>query len=105
MSGPGFSVGAAAKNSPSHRGDDFPSVSDEHARDFPARQCARPIHLKEDPMKSATFAALALAFAALFAGCDSGPEKLKLGVAGPMTGTDAAFGAQLKNGVEQAVTD
>jgi branched-chain amino acid transport system substrate-binding protein len=56
-------------------------------------------------MKSATFAALALAFAALFAGCDSGPEKLKLGVAGPMTGTDAAFGAQLKNGVEQAVTD
>ena len=56
-------------------------------------------------MKSATFAALALAFAALFAGCDSGPEKLKVGVAGPMTGTDAAFGAQLKNGVEQAVTD
>ena len=33
------------------------------------------------------------------------PEKLKLGVAGPMTGTDAAFGAQLKNGVEQAVAD
>ena len=31
-------------------------------------------------MKSAaTFAALAVAFAALFAGCDSGPEKLKLG--------------------------
>ena len=56
-------------------------------------------------MKSATFAALALAFAALFAGCDSGPEKLKLGVAGPMTGTDASFGAQLHNGVEQAVTD
>ncbi|KAB2940312.1 MAG: branched-chain amino acid ABC transporter substrate-binding protein [Hyphomicrobium sp.] len=57
-------------------------------------------------MKSAaTLAALALAFAALFAGCDSGPEKLKMGVAGPMTGTDAAFGAQLKNGVEQAVAD
>ena len=57
-------------------------------------------------MKSAaTFAALALAFAALFAGCDSGPEKLKLGVAGPMTGTDSAFGAQLQNGVEQAVAD
>ncbi len=74
-------------------------------RHFPARECARPIHLEEDPMKSATFAALALAFAVLFAGCDSGPEKLKLGVAGPMTGTDAAFGAQLKNGVEQAVTD
>ena len=56
-------------------------------------------------MKPAIFAALALAFAALFAGCDSGPEKLKIGVAGPMTGTDAAFGAQLQNGVEQAVAD
>jgi branched-chain amino acid transport system substrate-binding protein len=57
-------------------------------------------------MKSAAvYAALAIAFAALLAGCDSGPERLKLGVAGPMTGTDAAFGAQLKNGVEQAVAD
>jgi len=57
-------------------------------------------------MKSATiFAALALACVAVFAGCDSGPAKLKLGVAGPMTGTDAAFGAQLKNGAEQAVAD
>ena len=57
-------------------------------------------------MKSAaTLAALALALAALFGGCDSGPERLKMGVAGPMTGTDAAFGAQLKNGVEQAVAD
>src|SRR4029078_13229581 len=57
-------------------------------------------------MKSAaTLAALALALAALFTGCDSGPERLKMGVAGPMTGTDAAFGAQLKNGVEQAAAD
>ncbi len=57
-------------------------------------------------MKSAAvYAALAIAFAALFTGCDSGPERLKVGVAGPMTGTDAAFGAQLKNGVEQAVAD
>jgi branched-chain amino acid transport system substrate-binding protein len=57
-------------------------------------------------MKSAAvYAALAIAFAALFTGCDSGPERLKMGVAGPMTGTDAAFGAQLKNGVEQAVAD
>jgi branched-chain amino acid transport system substrate-binding protein len=37
--------------------------------------------------------------------CDSGPAKFKLGVAGPMTGSDAAFGAQLKNGAEQAVAD
>ncbi len=57
-------------------------------------------------MKSvATFAALALALATLFSACDSGPERLKLGVGGPMTGSDAAFGAQLKNGVEQAVAD
>ncbi len=57
-------------------------------------------------MKSTTIiAALALACVAVFAGCDSGPAKLKLGVAGPMTGTDAAFGAQLKNGAEQAVAD
>jgi branched-chain amino acid transport system substrate-binding protein len=54
---------------------------------------------------AAIFAAVALAFAALLTGCDSGPAKLKLGVAGPMTGTDAAFGAQLKNGAEQAVAD
>ncbi len=57
-------------------------------------------------MKPATaFAALALAITAFVAGCDSGPEKLKFGVAGPMTGTDAAFGTQLKNGAEQAVAD
>lgn len=30
---------------------------------------------------------------------------IKLGVAGPITGPNAAFGAQLKNGVEQAVAD
>ena len=31
--------------------------------------------------------------------------QVKLGVAGPITGANAAFGAQLKNGVEQAVED
>jgi branched-chain amino acid transport system substrate-binding protein len=31
--------------------------------------------------------------------------QIKLGVAGPITGPNAAFGAQLKNGVEQAVED
>lgn len=54
---------------------------------------------------AATFAALALALAALLAGCDSGPAKLKIGVGAPITGPDAAFGAQLKNGAEQAVAD
>jgi branched-chain amino acid transport system substrate-binding protein len=31
--------------------------------------------------------------------------QIKIGVAGPITGANAAFGAQLKNGVEQAVAD
>jgi branched-chain amino acid transport system substrate-binding protein len=35
----------------------------------------------------------------------SGSGTLRIGVAGPMTGASAAFGAQLKNGVEQAVAD
>ena len=56
-------------------------------------------------MTRLTLAALALVTALGLGGCDSGPAKLKIGVAGPMTGSDAAFGAQLKNGAEQAVTD
>ena len=31
--------------------------------------------------------------------------QIVMGVGGPMTGPDAAFGAQLKNGAEQAVLD
>ncbi len=34
-----------------------------------------------------------------------GAETLKIGVAGPLTGPNAAFGAQLKNGATQAVED
>jgi branched-chain amino acid transport system substrate-binding protein len=34
-----------------------------------------------------------------------GEQKLKIGVAGPLTGKDAVFGAQLKQGVQQAVDD
>src|SRR6202453_4537839 len=45
----------------------------------------------------------ALAFAiALTTGAQA---DIKLGVGGPITGGSAAFGAQLKNGVEQAVAD
>ena len=36
---------------------------------------------------------------------DTASAQVKLGVAGPITGGSAAFGAQLKNGVEQAVED
>lgn len=38
-----------------------------------------------------------------FAG--SAQAQIKLGIAGPITGPNAAFGAQLKNGAEQAVED
>jgi len=43
--------------------------------------------------------------AVALASCGGGEKKLKFGVAGPMTGSDAAFGGQLRNGVEQAVAD
>lgn len=43
----------------------------------------------------------------LVLGALAGPAQaqIKLGVAGPLTGSDAAFGTQLKNGAEQAVQD
>src|SRR5499427_5639530 len=46
---------------------------------------------------------LALGLGLAFA--ESASAQVKLGVAGPITGGSAAFGAQLKNGVEQAVED
>ena len=47
---------------------------------------------------------LVVTAALLVAGC-GGEKKLKIGVAGPLTGKDAVFGAQLKNGAEQAIDD
>jgi len=44
-------------------------------------------------------AGLALAFAG------TAQAQVRVGVGGPMTGSNAAFGAQLKNGAEQAVAD
>jgi branched-chain amino acid transport system substrate-binding protein len=46
---------------------------------------------------------LALALGLAFAGPAS--AQIKIGVGGPITGGSAAFGAQLKNGTEQAVED
>ena len=46
---------------------------------------------------------LALGLGLTFA--ENASAQVKLGVAGPITGGSAAFGAQLKNGVEQAVED
>jgi branched-chain amino acid transport system substrate-binding protein len=54
-------------------------------------------------MRKITTLGLALGFAFAFAGTAS--ADMKLGVAGPVTGPNAAFGAQLKNGAQQAVDD
>lgn len=48
---------------------------------------------------------LGLAAGLAFAMADSASAQLKMGVLGPVTGPNAAFGAQLKNGAEQAVAD
>ena len=48
---------------------------------------------------------LGLAFGLGLAFAGTASAQLKLGVAGPITGGSAAFGAQLKNGAEQAVED
>jgi branched-chain amino acid transport system substrate-binding protein len=53
-------------------------------------------------MKKTLLAGIALGLMA-FAGAAN--AQIKIGVAGPITGPNAAFGAQLKNGVEQAVED
>jgi branched-chain amino acid transport system substrate-binding protein len=49
--------------------------------------------------------ALGLAFGLGLAFADGASAQVKLGVGGPITGGSAAFGAQLKNGTEQAVED
>jgi len=46
-----------------------------------------------------------LAFAFALATAGTAAAQVKLGVEGPITGPNAAFGAQLKNGAEQAVAD
>jgi branched-chain amino acid transport system substrate-binding protein len=54
-------------------------------------------------MRQITTLGLALGLAAAFAG--SAAAQIKMGVAGPITGPNAAFGAQLKNGTDQAIAD
>jgi branched-chain amino acid transport system substrate-binding protein len=54
-------------------------------------------------MRQITTLGLALGFAVAFAG--TAAAQIKMGVAGPITGPNAAFGAQLKNGADQAVAD
>lgn len=54
-------------------------------------------------MKKFLMGGIALGAMIAFAGAAN--AQIRLGVAGPITGPNAAFGAQLKNGVEQAVED
>ena len=54
-------------------------------------------------MKKITTLGLALGFGLALAG--AAQAQIKFGVAGPITGANAAFGAQLKNGTEQAIED
>ncbi len=49
--------------------------------------------------------ASSVAVAAMFALATAASAQIKIGVAGPITGPNAAFGAQLKNGAEQAAAD
>ena len=54
-------------------------------------------------MKNVWLPCLVLAAGMAFTGAAN--AEIKMGVAGPITGPNAAFGAQLKNGTEQAVED
>src|SRR5262249_5955227 len=54
-------------------------------------------------MKTMTTLGLALGISVALAA--SAQAQIKMGVIGPITGPNAAFGAQLKNGAEQAVAD
>lgn len=54
-------------------------------------------------MKRILLGGIALSAMVAFAG--GAQAQIKLGVGGPITGPNAAFGAQLKNGVDQAVED
>ena len=51
------------------------------------------------------FVVSAAIFAAALGLASAAHAQVKIGVMGPITGPNAAFGAQLKNGVEQAVAD
>jgi branched-chain amino acid transport system substrate-binding protein len=54
-------------------------------------------------MKKATTLGLALGLAVALAG--TAQAQVKFGITGPFTGPNAAFGAQIKNGTEQAIAD
>jgi branched-chain amino acid transport system substrate-binding protein len=56
-------------------------------------------------MKTLTSLALACSLGLALAGCGQKDDTIKFGIGGPITGSDAAFGAQLKEGAQQAIAD
>ena len=54
-------------------------------------------------MKTLTTLALACSLSLALAGCGQKDDTIKFGIGGPITGSDAAFGSQLKQGAEQAI--
>src|SRR6478735_7975039 len=56
-------------------------------------------------MKTLTTLALACSLGLALAGCGQKDDTIKFGIGGPITGSDAAFGSQLKQGAEQAILD
>jgi branched-chain amino acid transport system substrate-binding protein len=56
-------------------------------------------------MKTLTTFAAVCGLALALAGCGQKDDTIKFGIGGPITGSDAAFGAQLKQGAEQAIAD
>src|SRR5215510_3173907 len=52
-----------------------------------------------------TLTTLALACSLALASCGQKDDTIKFGIGGPITGSDAAFGSQLKQGAEQAIAD
>src|SRR5688572_27361607 len=70
----------------------------------PGRPWGQRSAFKENGMKKMWLTGLVLATGLAFAGT-AAAQDLTIGVAGPMTGGEATFGRQLKNGAEQAVAD
>src|SRR5882672_2497624 len=79
-------------------GDDF--ISNPGIGRLPSR---RARSRGETRMNRLTTLGLALGLSVAFAG--HAAAQIKFAVGGPITGPNAAFGAQLKNGTEQAVAD